>query len=107
MPSVTPEEVKAMLDEGKPVQVIDARPRGPYERNGEIMDGATWRDPERVKEWIGGFSKTDPVIVHCAYGFHAGCRMAIALRKAGFDARCIEGGHSAWKAIGGKMALHT
>ncbi len=105
VPSVTPEEVKAMLDEGRPVQVIDARPRASYERNPEVMAGATWRDPERVSEWIGGFSTADPVVVFCAYGFHVGCKMAIAMRKAGFDARYMEGGHSAWKAIGGKMAL--
>jgi Fe-Mn family superoxide dismutase len=29
--------------------------------------------------------------------------MAIALRKAGFDARYMAGGHSGWKAIGGKV----
>src|SRR5215475_9478477 len=103
VPSVKPEEVKAMLDEGKPVQVIDARPKASYERNSEIMDGATWRDPERVKEWMGDISKSEPVVVYCAYGFHVGCNMAIALRDAGYDARYMEGGHSAWKAIGGKM----
>ena len=27
--------------------------------------------------------------------------MAIALREAGFDAKYMKGGHSAWKAIGG------
>jgi Fe-Mn family superoxide dismutase len=106
VPSVAPEEVKAMLDEGKPVQVIDARPKGSYARNTEIMDGATWRDPERVKEWMGDISKSEPVVVYCAYGFHVGCNMAIALRDAGYDARYMEGGHSAWKAIGGKMKLH-
>ena len=106
VPSVAPEEVKAMLDEGKPVQVIDARPKASYERNAEIMDGATWRDPERVKEWMGDVSKSEPVVVYCAYGFHVGCNMAIALREAGYDARYMSGGHSAWKAIGGKMKIH-
>jgi len=106
-PSGRPEELKAMLDGGKPVQVIDARPKASYERNAEIMDGATWRDPERVKEWMPQISKSEPVVVYCAYGFHVGCNMAIALREAGYDARYMEGGHSAWKAIGGRMKLHT
>src|SRR5213083_736161 len=49
------------------------------------MDGAVWRDPEHVQEWVGELSKSDPVIVFCAYGFHVGCKTAIAQR--GLDQR--------------------
>ena len=52
-------------------------------------------------------SKSEPVVVFCAYGFHVGCKTAIALRDAGFDAKYMKGGHSAWKAIGGPIKLHT
>ena len=69
------------------------------------MQGATWRDPERVQDWIGELKKDEPVVVFCAYGFHVGCRTAGALREAGFDASYMKGGHSAWKAIGGKTKL--
>ena len=51
------------------------------------VDGAVWRDPERVDEWIGELSKDEPVVTFCVYGFHIGCQTATALRKAGFDAR--------------------
>ena len=67
------------------------------------MQGATWRDPDRVKEWAGELSKSDPVVVYCAYGFHVGCQTAIALRDLGFDAKFMKGGHSAWKAIDGPV----
>ena len=40
-------------------------------------------------------------VVWCAYGFHVGCKTAIALRDLGFDAKFMTGGHSAWKAIDG------
>jgi len=105
LPGVAVEEVKAMLDAGERVQVIDARPRSYMSRQGDIMDGAVWRDPERMDEWIGELTKTDPVVVFCAYGFHVGCKTAIALRDAGFDAKYMKGGHSAWKAIGGRVNL--
>ena len=49
LPSVGVEEVKAMLDAGKPVQVVDARPRASVSWTQEVMQGATWRDPERVR----------------------------------------------------------
>src|SRR2546428_4976840 len=107
LPSVGVEEVKAMLDSGEPVQIIDARPRSYISRQQDIMDGAVWRDPERIHDWVGELSKSDPVVVFCAYGFHVGCKTAIALREAGFDAKYMKGGHSAWKAIGGPIKLYT
>jgi superoxide dismutase, Fe-Mn family len=106
LPSVGVEEVKAMLDTGKRIQVVDTRPRAAVARSHEVMQGATWRDPERVQEWAGELSKSDPVVVYCNYGFHVGCKTAIKLRSLGFDAKFMQGGHSAWKAIGGPVKLH-
>jgi Fe-Mn family superoxide dismutase len=107
LPAIAVEEVQAMLDAGQPVQIIDARPRSYISRQQDIMDGAVWRDPERLQEWVGELSKAEPVVVFCAYGFHVGCKTAIALREAGFDAKYMKGGHSAWKAIGGPIKLYT
>ena len=95
-----------MLDAGKPVQIIDARPQYYVSRTQDIMDGAQWRDPERVQEWAGELSKSDPVVTFCVYGFHVGCQTATALRAAGLDARYMKGGHSAWKAIGGATKMY-
>src|SRR6478609_5086243 len=103
LPGVAVEEVKTMLDTGRPVQFIDARPQHFVARTQDIIEGATWRDPERVKDWAGELSKSDPVVVFCAYGFHVGCKTAIALRDMGFDAKYMKGGHSAWRAIGGPV----
>ena len=96
-----------MLDTGTPVQIVDARPRYYFTRGQDIMDGAVWRDPEHVDEWIGELSKTEPVVVFCVYGFYVGCETAIALRNADFDARYMAGGHTAWKAIRGQVKLHA
>lgn len=105
IPAVGPEEVKAMLDSGQKVQIVDARPSFYASRTPDIMAGATWRDPERLQDWIGELSKSEPVVVFCAYGFHVGCRTAGALREAGFDAKWMKGGHTGWKAIGGPTRL--
>ena len=106
VPAIRPEELKAMMDSGTRVQVIDARPKHYFTRSPEIMTGAVWRDPDRLEDWAGQLSKEEPVVVFCVYGFHVGCGMAAALRKEGLDARYLLGGHSAWKAIGGPVALH-
>jgi len=105
LPSMTVEEVRAMIETGQPIQIIDTRPRHYSTRAQDIMAGATWRDPERVDEWIGELSKTEPVVTFCVYGFHIGCETAETLRKAGFDARYMAGGHYAWKATKGPVAL--
>ena len=105
LPAMTVEEVKSMLDAGQTVQIIDTRPRHYTTRAQDMMEGAVWRDPERVDEWIGELSKTDPVVTFCVYGFHVGCETAETLRKAGFDARYMAGGHYAWKAKKGAVKL--
>ena len=105
LPAMTVEEVKSMLDAGQPIQIIDTRPRHYSARAQDIVEGAVWRDPERVDEWIGELSKSDPVVTFCVYGFHIGCEAAGTLRKAGFDARYMAGGHYAWKATKGPVKL--
>ncbi len=107
VPGIGVEEVKTMMQSGRPVQLIDARPRHSASRQEDIVEGATWRDPDRVQEWAGELSKSDPVVVYCTYGFHVGCKIATALREAGFDAKYMTGGHSAWKALGTPVKPHV
>src|SRR2546422_6028538 len=105
LPSLSVEELAAQLAKGEPVQVLDARPRHHISRTVDLMEGAIWRDPDRVEEWIGELSTDEPVAVYCAYGFHVGCNVTKALRERGFDARYIRGGVSAWYAAGGARAM--
>jgi len=105
VPSISAEEVREMLKSGAPVQIIDTRPKHYTSKAQDIMEGAVWRDPERLDEWISSLSKTEPVVTFCVYGFHIGCETASTLRKAGFDARYMSGGHFAWKAIKGPVRL--
>ena len=71
----------------------------------DIIEGAVWKDPEKVQEWAGELDKSKPVVAFCVYGFHVGCKTAIALRDAGYDASFMKGGHSAWKAMGAPTKL--
>ena len=105
LPSISIEELAAQLAKGEPVQVLDARPRHHISRTVDLMEGAVWRDPDRVEEWIGDLSPEQPVAVYCAYGFHVGCNITRTLRERGYDARFIRGGVSAWYASGGARAL--
>ena len=99
------EEVREMLAAGNPVQVIDVRPRHFVSRQQDIAADIPWRDPEQIQSWIGELSKSEPVVVYCAYGFHIGCKTAIKLREAGFDAKYKNSGHSGWRAVGAPVKL--
>ncbi len=105
LPSLSVEELSARIARGDRVQVLDARPRHHISRTVDLMEGAMWRDPDRVEEWIGELSTDQPVAVYCAYGFHVGCNVTRALRERGFDACYVRGGVSAWYAAGGARAM--
>ena len=105
LPSLSVEELAAQLANGEAVQVLDARPRHHISRTVDLMEGAIWRDPDRVDEWIGELAPDRPIAVYCAYGFHVGCSVTKTLRERGFDARYVRGGVSAWYATGGARAL--
>jgi len=107
IPRVGVEEVKQMMEAGEPVQIIDVRPRASVSRGQDIAEGVRWRDPEQLSQWIGELSKEEPVVVYCAYGFNVGCKTAIKLREAGFDAKYMDSGHSGWKAIGHPLKIHA
>ena len=105
LPGIGVEEVRDMMATGKPVQVIDVRPRHFVSRQQDIAAGITWRDPEQLQQWMGELSKSEPVVVYCAYGFHIGCKTAVKLREAGFDAKYMNSGHSGWRAVGAPVKL--
>jgi len=105
IPSMSVEELATQLGKGEPVQVVDARPRHHVSRHLDCMEGAVWRDPDQVAEWIGELSSDQPVAVYCSYGFHVGCNVAKTLRERGFDARYVRGGLSAWYAAGGPRVM--
>ncbi|HKX18364.1 MAG TPA: Fe-Mn family superoxide dismutase [bacterium] len=103
--SISVEELRTKMEEGKPLQLIDARPRHDFSRSTEMIRGAVWRDPETVDEWVRDLRTDVPLFVYCSYGYRVGCDIAVALRDRGFDARFVRGGFSAWYAAGGARAL--
>jgi superoxide dismutase, Fe-Mn family len=104
LPSISVEELGALLETDPRPQVVDVRPKNYVARNPDTMPNAVWRDPERVDDWGGQLSSGTPVFVYCAYGFEVGCNVATALRQRGFDARYVRGGLAAWCGAEGPRA---
>jgi Fe-Mn family superoxide dismutase len=107
LPSVSVEELAVTRTTTEQIQLLDTRPKHYFSRSVDMMQGATWRDPERIDEWSQELSADVPVIVYCAYGYSVGCDVTAALRERGFDAKYVQGGLSAWYAAGGDRALRT
>jgi superoxide dismutase, Fe-Mn family len=105
IPSLSVEELAAQIASGGGAQIVDARQRDHMLRHVDLMAGATWRDPDRVEEWIAELTPGKPVAVYCAYGFDVGRNVTKTLIERGFDARFVRGGLSAWYATGGLRAL--
>ena len=78
---------------------IDVRRKGAYDAAPEVIEGAVWRDPEKVDEWAAEFAGTD-VVVYCVYGHEVGQSTAARLRDAGVSARYLTGGIEDWKKFG-------
>ena len=99
VPEVTSHELRRWLDEGRPLQLVDARTAAEF-RQGTI--GKARHAP--VTELPGALERlkldaSRPVVVLCLSGHRSlpGTRL---LRQRGFDAYSLKGGLIAWRAAG-------
>ena len=86
-------ELKAMLDEGQPLELFDVRTEA--ERNVAKIEGARHLDAAGV-EYLGGLARDTLLVFHC---HHGGRSQAAAQRFAaeGFTNVCnLAGGIDAW-----------
>ena len=78
---------------------VDVRRKAPYEGAKDVIQGAEWRDPEKVDEWAASLAGKE-VVVYCVYGHEVGQSTAARLCDSGITARFLVGGIDAWKAAG-------
>jgi superoxide dismutase, Fe-Mn family len=79
---------------------LDVRREEDYLQSGQIIQGASWRDPSRVHEWSQELDASRPTLLYCLRGKDIGRSTVMALRARGIDARYIVGGIEAWQAAG-------
>jgi rhodanese-related sulfurtransferase len=101
--SITLAEVQSAFLESRPPLVIDARCQQEFRGATDTIQGALWRDPERVAEWVGELPRSSRVVVYCADGGETSQGVAQALRERGPSARYLQGGMRGWKAAGGAL----
>ena len=94
---IAPEEVQRVLDAGEDVQLVDVRE--PYEHEAGRIAGARHVELERLASQAPSIDRDRPVIFYCRLGARSGMA-ANAFRRAGYDARSMDGGLERWHAEG-------
>ena len=100
---VSLDELQSAILESRPPLVIDVRAHGAFRAASDTIEGALWRNPERVGEWAGELPRASKVVVYCIHGGEVSQGVAKALREAGPSARYLRGGIEDWKAAGGTL----
>jgi Fe-Mn family superoxide dismutase len=70
-------------------------------RRTDMLPGAQMHAPGALPRWIKDLPRDRPIAVYCICGFQVSGKAVTELRRQGFDARAVEGGITAWHAIGG------
>jgi len=97
--TIKPEEFMSSKDEIS--VILDIRRDSDYEVSGEIVHGATWKDPANIDKWIASVPKDEPVIIYCVRGGGVSNSILDRLQADGINARFIEGGIEGLKDAGG------
>lgn len=97
---MTPAELRAWQTGGVAHVVLDVRRGAARDRDPVRLLGARWRDPGTVAAWGIEVEATLPVVVYCVHGHEVSQGVARVLCERGCDARFLQGGLEAWKALG-------
>jgi len=93
---VSPQEVRELHERGE-LQLIDVRE--PYEHEAGRIAGARHVELERLASKADTIDRERPVVFYCRLGARSGMA-ANAFRRAGYDARSMDGGIEAWHGQG-------
>lgn len=99
VPEISPQELQTWLEEGRPVQLADARTRFEYE--GGSLSGARFAPLTGMPESLEDLplDPRQPVVMLCLSGHRSrpGTRW---LRARGYQAYSLRGGVAAWRLAG-------
>jgi rhodanese-related sulfurtransferase len=79
--------------------LVDVRRQDAFGNDDRLIIGALYRSPEEVERWRNEFSASRPIIAYCSHGREVSQGVAEALRRAGVEARYLEGGIGGWKEL--------
>jgi membrane protein DedA with SNARE-associated domain/rhodanese-related sulfurtransferase len=102
MARLEPSELKAMMDKGQEVYIVDLRHQLDYLPDPRVLPGAVRLTPDKLVEFSDGIPRDRDVVLYCTCPSEAtAAKMAMNLRKLGvYRVRPLRGGFDAWKEAG-------
>ncbi len=102
IPRIRPEALKALMDTGQAVTIVDAREAEDYFSSPLTILGAIQVPPDQIAQFYCQIPREQPVVVFCeGPPGGASTRVAQFLRSHGYaDVRVLDGGFTAWEAFG-------
>lgn len=99
---ITPEELKGMLDDERPVYIVDLRHPLDYLPDPRTLPGAILRTPDKLVLDSEEIPRDRDVVLFCTCPSEAtAAKMALAIRKLGvYRVRPLLGGFDEWKKLG-------
>jgi rhodanese-related sulfurtransferase len=98
--TITPHDFAAIADTAL---VLDVRRKEDREASNEMIEGAFWKDPTRIEEWMSAVPRIHDVVIYCVRGGGVSNSIVDQLQADGVQVRFIEGGIEGLKAAGGKV----
>lgn len=102
MARVAPDELKAMLDQGQPVFIVDLRHPLDYLPDPRTLPGAVLFSPDKLVAHYTEIPRDRDVVLFCTCPSEAtAAKMALTIRKMGvYRVRPLLGGFDEWKRLG-------
>ncbi len=98
--SIAPETLRRQIIAGEPLLLMDVCLLDDLPKRHDKLPGALCLQNNEVAQAMANLPKNKPIVAYCMYGFQVSTNAVDELRAAGFDARLLAGGISAWRAIG-------
>ena len=64
-PRISKEELKTMLGDPN-VIILDVRIDDEWKASDKKIQGATWKNPEKIKSWLKQYSKDKTLVFYCS-----------------------------------------
>lgn len=96
---MSPEELKALIDAGEPVTIIDVRDESSWSLAARSVAGARRLDPERIADALGEVPQGEAIVLYCdSPGESTSARAAENLMQRNYTGIFVlRGGWQAWK----------
>lgn len=100
MRSISVSELAHLLEQGKPLSLLDVRRAQALAASGVQIAGAQWKNPALWLDWKDDLAHDLPIVVYCVHGHEISQGLTATLQAMGADACHLEGGIAEWQTQG-------